>query len=348
MLFKTVAATALAAASLAVSAVAAPAKGKYFDKFIFVILENNDYPDVMKDPYFASLAARGLLMTNYHGTVHPSQPNYWSTVGQSTYRDLIDPATNTIINGDNGDDSFNITGRTNIADSLENAGYTWKIYSENYPGNCFTGHGAGDELFPNGTVKTPNRLYQRKHNPFISYMQIQTNATRCKNLVSETEWAADLTAGTLPDYSYYVPNQMNDAHDSTIAYASNWLQGFIEPVLNNSALNAVRTLIHIVYDEDETAYNLYYSTNPPGQLANCTDLVNNCPGDANNNRVYSLLLGSAVSCQVNSTDNTLFDHNSIVSTIEDNWGLSPMTPYQSWPLFPLKDCSTPYKCVPKY
>ncbi|KAI8620052.1 hypothetical protein BC830DRAFT_1198599, partial [Chytriomyces sp. MP71] len=78
--------------------------------------------------------------TNYHGTTHPSQPNYWSTIAQSTFRGIVDPSSNKTINGDNGDNSYNLTGAPHIGDSLEAAGLNWAIFSENYPGNatnCF-------------------------------------------------------------------------------------------------------------------------------------------------------------------------------------------------------------------
>ncbi len=61
--------------ALALSGVAAAPTGKWFDKFVFIILENESYGAVYSNPYFQALAATGVLQTNYHAVAHPSQPN---------------------------------------------------------------------------------------------------------------------------------------------------------------------------------------------------------------------------------------------------------------------------------
>jgi acid phosphatase len=55
--------------------VAAAPTGKYFDKYIIVLLENQDLDSILADPNFKAIATKGLLQTNYHGVAHPSQPN---------------------------------------------------------------------------------------------------------------------------------------------------------------------------------------------------------------------------------------------------------------------------------
>ncbi len=52
-----------------------PPKGKSFDKYIFIVLENQDITNILKDPDFAAIAKVGLRQNNYHGVAHPSQPN---------------------------------------------------------------------------------------------------------------------------------------------------------------------------------------------------------------------------------------------------------------------------------
>lgn len=39
---------------------------------------------------------------------------------------------------------------------------------------------------------------------------------RCANIVPATQFDSDLANGNLPSYSYYTPNQMNDAHQYAI------------------------------------------------------------------------------------------------------------------------------------
>ena len=54
-------------------------------KHIFVIqLENEGLAQVQKDTYFADLASRGALMTDYSAVSHPSQPNYIAQIAGDT------------------------------------------------------------------------------------------------------------------------------------------------------------------------------------------------------------------------------------------------------------------------
>lgn len=65
----------IVAALALLGVVASAPTGKMFDKYIFVMLENQDLASILADPNFKAIAAMGLLQTNYHGTAHPSQPN---------------------------------------------------------------------------------------------------------------------------------------------------------------------------------------------------------------------------------------------------------------------------------
>ncbi len=49
--------------------------GQWFDKYVFLILENQGFNAVYSNSYFQALAATGVLQTNYHAVAHPSQPN---------------------------------------------------------------------------------------------------------------------------------------------------------------------------------------------------------------------------------------------------------------------------------
>jgi hypothetical protein len=58
-----------------VATVASAPTGKWFDKFVFIVLENQDIANILSDPNFKAIADSGLLHTNYHAVAHPSQPN---------------------------------------------------------------------------------------------------------------------------------------------------------------------------------------------------------------------------------------------------------------------------------
>ncbi|KAJ3282011.1 hypothetical protein HDU79_010311, partial [Rhizoclosmatium sp. JEL0117] len=302
--------------ALAATAMAAAPVGKYFDNYIFIVMENEDAINVLRNSEYASLLKSGVEFTDYHGTVHPSQPNYWSTIAQSTFRGLkqgnysINGKTvGAEITGDNGDNMYDIDGSKMIADSLEAAGLSWGIYSENYPGNstvCYTDDGSGTgplitfEGVNSTSVGAKNREYKRKHNPFMSFTSINQNVDRCtKHVFSEKDWAAAVKADSFPDYVYFVPNQVDDSHDwpgdaapivandptpmAGIDYSAQWLAKFLVDLNNSAYLNSRRTLVHITFDENDIAYSLHYSK--IGAVnSTCLDLVNNCPGDKTNNQ----------------------------------------------------------------
>lgn len=43
----------------------------------------------------------------------------------------------------------------------------------------------------------------RKHNPFISYANIQNNSTRCAKIVDGTQLSSDISQQTLPTFALY-------------------------------------------------------------------------------------------------------------------------------------------------
>ncbi|KAJ3025161.1 UNVERIFIED_CONTAM: hypothetical protein HDU68_007409 [Siphonaria sp. JEL0065] len=231
-----------------------------------ILLENEDQATVIADPYFKSLAAKGYNMGNYYGVTHPSQPNYIAMVSGSTQ-------------GCTNDSVININARS-VVDLLEAKGLSWKAYNEGYPGNCYLSSSSGK--------------YYKKHNPLISFTNINTNSARCAKIVNSAQLDSDAATGNLPNYVFYTPDMNNDGHDTSISYASNWLHGFLEPKLANPAYT--NTLFHIVFDESET-----YSTP---------------------NQIYSVFVGAGV--QAGTVDNTKYDHYSGLATVENLFGLGSL------------------------
>jgi len=218
----------------------------------------------MKDPYFAQLASRGSSLDNFYAITHPSQPNYIAQLAGSTL-------------GCTSDNNIDLPD-TSVLDLMEQKGVTWRFYEEDYPGDCFTGATKG--------------TYARKHDPAISFTRISKNATRCAHIVPATQLDVDLKAGPLPQFVYYTPDLNNDAHDTTIAYASKWLEGFLEPRLKNPNFASNNTVIFLTWDEDDRLEG---------------------------NHIYSVILGGNV--KPGYKDATAYTHYSVARTLEDNWGL---------------------------
>jgi hypothetical protein len=194
-----------------------------FERIFVIVLENRDYDDVQNHPYFAALAQRGQLLTNYWALTHPSQPNYVAMI----FGDPMGIVDSTVTD---------IPGR-NLVDQLEEHGISWKTYQENYPGNCYT-----------PKYESDLHLYGRKHNPFISADTVRTDPIRCAKIVDGAALDADIATNALPQFSFYAPNANNNSHDTDIPTAAAWLAGFLEPKLTDPSFTK-DTLVVVMWDE---------------------------------------------------------------------------------------------------
>jgi acid phosphatase len=194
---------------------------------VFLLVEeNHGYSDIIGTssmPYLSGLASQYGLATQYYANTHPSIGNYFMlTAGKI----------------ETNDDSFSGTiSDDNIVRELVKAGKTWKSYAESLPSIGYTG---GDQ-YP----------YARRHNPF-SYLSDVIGTGETNNLVPFSQFPSDLAASTLPQFSFIVPNLLNDAHDGTLAGADFWLKNNIDPLISSSLFQKDGLLI-IVFDEAETS-----------------------------------------------------------------------------------------------
>ena len=241
---------------------AKPFPGHQFDHVLIIVLENEDNAKVLANPYMKALADRGRRFADYNGLFHPSYPNYLALVAGDFFHTILDHQKD-------------IAART-IADLLEAHHLTWTQYAENYPGHCFLGEHNSD------------KLYYRKHVPFLSFKSIQTTA-RCANVVS----AAQFDSHHLPNYAFFTPNMKNDGHNTGLAFAAKWLQGFLDPILADASVMK-DTLVVVTFDESATQ---------------------------SSNHIYTVFLGDMVKPGV---DTNHYDHYNLLRTIEDNFGVGTL------------------------
>src|SRR5205823_7730677 len=151
--------------------------------------------------------------------VHPSIGNYFMlTAGQ--------PETLS--------DSFGGTvSDDNIIRELVKANKSWRSYAESLPS---TGYLGGD-VYP----------YLRHHNPFTYFSDVK-GTSQANNVVPFSQFSSDLAAGNLPDFSFIIPNALNDAHDGTLAAADQWLSANIGLLVGSPSFQNSGLLI-IVFDE---------------------------------------------------------------------------------------------------
>ncbi|MFL6299296.1 MAG: alkaline phosphatase family protein [Terriglobales bacterium] len=188
--------------------------------------ENHSYSSVIGSssmPYLNSLAQKYGLATQYYANTHPSIGNYlMMTTGQ-------------IIT--NSDGYTGTVTADNIVRHLLTAGITWKSYAESLPSVGYTG---GD--------KYPYILH---HNPLAYFSDVRNSSVQKLNLVPFPQFATDLANNQLPQFSFVVPNLLNDAHDGTLAQADGWLKTNIAPLIASPTFQKDGLLV-IVFDESSS------------------------------------------------------------------------------------------------
>ncbi|MDE2236770.1 MAG: acid phosphatase, partial [Elusimicrobia bacterium] len=215
-------------------------------------------------PFLTRLAKDGALLRQYYAVAHPSQPNYLALVSGSTH-DVF------------SDDNVTLDG-AQLGDLLEKAGKSWRVYAEGYPGGCFLGARRG--------------RYVRKHVPFLSFREVQQDPARCARIVDGARFFSDLAAGSLPDYSLFIPDLDDDGHDTGVSFADRWLAKAFGPLLPHWPAD---TLLIVTFDEDDYG------------------------GD---NQVYTALYGSIVRPGAVSLER--YNHYSLLRTMEDGLGVGTL------------------------
>ena len=82
------------------------------------------------------------------------------------------------------------------------------------------------------------------------FRMCENDSSQAANIVPFTQFAIDLANNALPQYSFIVPNIMDDAHTGSLAQADSWLQSNIAPLLASPAFQSSGLLI-ITFDEGD-------------------------------------------------------------------------------------------------
>jgi len=281
------------------------AKLKNFQHVFVIMMENTGFDSLIGNPNapFINFAAKTYgLATNYTGVSHPSQPNYIAATSGST-------------NGVANDNDTTIDV-PNIVDQLEAHGKTWKAYMQSLSlcnGNLLA-HACG------------NQLYERKHNPFVSYKDVQTNPARMANIVDFSQFSSDLANKNVPDYVWISPDQCHDMHgraatpsdpcdfsqvQSLIATGDAFLNSTVSAIMNSQAWTG-NSVIFISWDESDFTGSGFQGF---GDDSGCCDSV---PGQGGGHVVTLTISHSDHSAR---TSNVAYNHYSLLATIEGGWKL---------------------------
>ena len=276
-----------------------------FSHVFVIVMENTSKASLdaaTNTPYLKALAAASATGSDYHGTSHPSLPNYLALTSGDDQGVKCDcspvGAACTICStlpfptgcGCN-------QGVAHLGDQLEAGGKTWKAYGEDMGTACNTATAGG---------------YAPKHMPFLYYddMHAGDAGARCtSHVVPYTGFAADLT-GTTPAFSFIAPSLSNDMHGTglqqaaaDVAQGDTWLSTNAKAILDSAAFKNGGLLV-IVWDEDDGSGGL----NP---LSKTDDPV----------PIFVLSPYAKTSAFVSSVR---ADHFSLLATIEDGLGLPRM------------------------
>lgn len=235
-----------------------------------IVLENKPYDAIIGSPdapFLNELAATSGLATRYVSVAKPSQPNYIALFSGSTQR---------VIDNDPHD-----IAAPNLADQLEAAGRTWRVYAENVPPGCSTVATSQDGVDGPGT-------YARKHEPAISFRSIARDPERCANIQPLS--AFDPAVG---DFTLIIPNLCHDMHDCGIPVGDAWLRTFVPRIIDSPAWRDGGALF-VTFDEGVD------STTPP-------------------DRVVTIVSSPLVS--PGTTSAVPHSHYSLLRTIQDAFGL---------------------------
>ena len=276
--------------------------GRGFDHVFIIMMENTGYDTLIGNPnapFINFAAATTGVASNYYGVTHPSQPNYVA-------------ATSGALNGvvDDNDITIDVP---NIVDQLEARGKTWKAYMQSYS-LCITplDHACG------------NQLYERKHNPFISYKDVQTNPARVANIVDFSQFAADLANNTVPDYVWISPDQCHDMHGrgatpadpcdfsqipALIATGDSFLLNTVNAIMTSKSWTG-NSVIFIVWDESDFTGSGPFGF---GDTSGC------CDANPGGGHVLGLVISNALRFARSANDP--FNHYSMLSTIQRSWDL---------------------------
>ena len=276
---------------------------KNFQHVFIIMMENTGYKSLIGNPnapWINSAATTYGLATNYFGVSHPSQPNYIAATSGST-------------NGVTSDSDVTLNV-TNIVDQLEANGKTWKAYMQSLS-------------LCNGNLLASacgNQLYERKHDPFVSYADVQSNPARLANIVDLSQFAANLANNTVPDYSWISPDQCHDMHgrgapasdpcsfsneQQLIATGDAFLSSTVGQIMNSSAWNG-NSVIFITWDESDFTGSGPFGF---GDTSGCCD--------ANPGGGHVVTLTISHSDHSARTSSVAYSHYSMLATIEGGWKL---------------------------
>jgi hypothetical protein len=312
--------------------------GPALDHIYVIMLENHSQSSVIGDvnaPYLTELAHTYSMADHYYGVTHPSMPNYVAAIAGDNFG-IQDDEDENVVNLD----------RTNLVDQLEARGIRWGAYMETLPEDKLARFGPtvnGSEV----------KLYAKKHNPFVLFDDVKNDPDRMAQVKDYSALATDLNSPAAPQFVWISPNQCHDMHggvyspvpghpetpcpygsakddanDAALkAKADAFVKDAVHTIMTSSSWTK-RSAIVIVTDENDYTGNEenggWESTDgccdSPYVAAGDERVSPDWPGGTYGGGLIPAIVVSA-SGPRGYVDHTPYNHYSLLTTIEDNWGL---------------------------
>ncbi len=292
---------------------------------IFVIIEENKAYDQIigspNTPIINQLAKTYGLATNFYGEVHPSEANYISMLGGSTFGIHDDDAfyckpgiSDRFCSNSKKADYVNHTiSSKSLLDQLEEKGLTWKGYFESIPTP-----GSKEVVHPN----VIRALYASKHNGFISFKKVQDDPNQLKKIVSLDQLTSDLKSGNVPNYSHIIFNQCHEMHGlpecpktpELLKVGDSWIGRIVNEIKSSSLWAAPgNSAIVITWDEDN-------NPSPKKGTQGCCGFDPNSHANFGGGHIPTIVITNHGPHGV--VDNTPYNHYSLLRTTEDAFGIN--------------------------
>src|SRR5256712_893521 len=154
------------------------------------------------------------------------------------------------------------------------------------------------EDMPSNCYGSDSGGYAVRHDPFVYYNDIVSNSTRCNQVVPSgtagSALLADLAStSTASNYMWLTPNECNDLHDCDVPIGDAYLSVLVPLILASNAFLTDRAALLLTFDEGY------------GQP------------------IYTVWAGPVAKTAY--TSSAAYSHFSVLSTIESNWNLLPLT-----------------------
>jgi len=154
------------------------------------------------------------------------------------------------------------------------------------------------EDMPSNCYGSDSGDYAVRHNPFVYYNDIVSNSTRCNQVIpagtADSTLLTDLAStSTASNYMWFTPNNCNNMHSCNISTGDNYLSVLVPLILTSNVFLTQRAALLLTFDEGY------------GQP------------------IYTVWAGPVVKTAY--TSSTAYSHYSVLSTIESNWNLPPLT-----------------------